>query len=430
MTLRYLTAGESHGPALVGILEGLPAGVPVDLDAIAHQLERRRAGHGRSPRMKFEADEFQVLAGVRHGLTIGSPVALVIHNTEWPKWTEAMAVEAPEDPEAVAQTGRGRPLTRPRPGHADLVGMQKYGYDEVRNVLERASARETATRVGLAAVARGLLDQLGISVLSHVVRIGEVAVPEDAPPPGPGEQERVDDDPVRCAEGATSERMQERIDRAKGERDTLGGVVEVVAYGVPVGLGSHVHWDRKLDGRLAQALMSIQAFKGVEVGEGFRTAEVPGSKAHDEIVASEGDYRRLTSRSGGLEGGITTGEPLRVRAAMKPLSSLTQPLRTVDVETGEEAQAITQRSDVCAVPRAGVVAEAIVALELADALLEKTGGDSLDEVRRNLEAFLGSLPRAAEPSANARAAEPSADDRAAERPADDRAAERPADDPA
>ena len=389
MTLRYLTAGESHGPALVGILEGLPAAVPIDLAGIEHHLARRRAGHGRSPRMSFEVDRFEVLSGVRHGRSMGSPIAIVISNTEWPKWTEVMAVEAPDDPAAVAASGRGQPLTRPRPGHADLVGMQKYGFDEARNVLERASARETATRVALAALARMLLDELGISVLSHVVRIGEVAVPEDAAAPGPEDLERIDADPVRCLDPGASRRMQDRIDRAKQERDTLGGVVEVLVHGLPPGLGSHVHWDRKLDTRLAAALMSIQAIKGVEVGDGFRSAEVPGSKAHDEIRLDEsGSIRRVTGRAGGLEGGMSTGEVLRVRAAMKPISSLTRPLATVDTRTLEPAEAIQQRSDVCAVPRAGVVAEAVVALTVADALLEKTGGDSLPEVRRNLEAYL------------------------------------------
>jgi chorismate synthase len=391
MALRYLTAGESHGPALVGILEGLPAGVPVDLGLVERQLARRREGHGRSPRMSFEEDRLEVLGGVRHGLTIGSPVAVVIHNTEWPKWQQAMAVEAPEDPEALAASGRGQPLTRPRPGHADLVGMQKYGFDEVRNVLERASARETATRVALAAFAQMLLAEVGVSVVSHVVRIGEVAVPDEAPVPGPGDLDAVDADPVRCFHPETSTRMVSRIDQAKAERDTLGGVVEVITYGLPPGLGSHVHWDRKLDARLAAALMSVQAFKAVEVGEGFRIAETPGSKAHDEIYAEDGAYVRQTDRAGGLEGGMSTGQPLRLRAAMKPLSSLTQPLSTVDVRSGETAEAIHQRSDTCAVPRAGVVAEAVVALAVADALLEKTGGDSLEEVRRNLDAYGASL---------------------------------------
>jgi chorismate synthase len=391
--LRYLTAGESHGPALVGILEGLPAGVPVSRGEVEHQLARRRLGHGRSPRMAFEEDRLDILAGVRFGRTLGSPVAVVIANSEWPKWTEAMAVDAPADPDAVTATGRGAPLTRPRPGHADLVGMQKYGFDDARNVLERASARETATRVALAALARMLLAEVGVSVVSHVVRIGEVGVPDEARRPGPDDQDAVDEDPVRCLDPDASARMQERIDRAKAERDTLGGVVEVLAYGLPPGLGSHVHWDRKLDTRLAAALMSVQAFKGVEVGDGFATAEVPGSKAHDEIALGDdgAGLRRLSGRAGGLEGGMTTGEVLRLRAAMKPLSSLTRPLRTVDVATREPAEAIQQRSDVCAVPRAGVVAEAVVALTLAEALLEKTGGDSLDEVRRNLDAYVAGL---------------------------------------
>ncbi len=396
MGLRYLTAGESHGPALVGILEGLPAGVPVDLAEIGRQMARRRLGHGRSPRMAFETDKLDVLAGVRHGLTLGSPIAVAIANAEWPKWTEVMSIEPPADPEALAETGRGAALTRPRPGHADLVGMQKYGFDDARNVLERASARETATRVALSAFARTLLSEVGVEVVSHVVRIGEVAVPEEAPIPLPADQDAVDEDPVRCFDPASSARIQERIDRAKGERDTLGGVIEVLAYGLPPGLGSHVHWDRKLDTRLAAALMSIQAIKGVEVGDGFRSAEVPGSKAHDEIVLGADAARpleRATGRSGGTEGGMTTGQPLRVRAAMKPLSSLTQPLATIDTATGEPAEAIQQRSDVCAVPRAGVVCEAVVVLTLADALLEKTGGDSLPEVRRNLDAYIATLAR-------------------------------------
>ena len=394
MSLRYLTAGESHGPALVGILEGLPAGITVERAAIEHQLARRRQGHGRSPRMSFEADELEILAGVRHGRTLGSPVALVIRNTEWPKWRDVMSAAPPEDPEALARTGRGQPLTRPRPGHADLVGMQKYDFDDARNVLERASARETAMRVALATVARGLLDSVGIAVLSHVVRIGAVALPDDVATPTADDVEGIDGDPVRCFDTDTSKRMQEAIDEAKANRDTLGGVVEVLAYGVPPGLGSHVHWDRKLDTRLAAALMSVQAFKAVEVGDGLRLGRVPGSQAHDEIALTPGDgmaVERLTARAGGIEGGMTTGGPVRLRATMKPLSSLTQPLRTVDTASGDAAVAITQRSDVCAVPRAGVVAEAVVALELARALLDKTGGDSLDEVRRNLRHYLDQL---------------------------------------
>ena len=392
MTLRYLTAGESHGPALVGILEGLPAGVPYERARLERQLARRRLGHGRSPRMSFEEDRFEVLGGVRHGATIGSPVAVVVHNTEWPKWTEVMSAEAPHDADAVARSGRGAALTRPRPGHADLVGMQKYAFDDARNVLERASARETATRVALGWFAGSLLGAVGVRVVSHVVRIGEVAVPDDAPLPGPDDLEAVDADEVRCFDRETSSRMAARVDQAKAERDTLGGVVEVLVYGLPPGLGSHVHWDRKLDTRLAAAVMSIQAFKGVEVGDGFGSAAVPGSVAHDEIAAGEdGAYRRLTGRAGGLEGGMTTGEVLRVRGAMKPLSSLTRPLKTVDTATGQPAEAIQQRSDVCAVPRAGVVAEAVVALTVADALLEKTGGDTLDEVCGHLDAYRARL---------------------------------------
>ncbi|HSK90292.1 MAG TPA: chorismate synthase [Euzebyales bacterium] len=395
MSLRYLTAGESHGPALVGILEGLPAGVVVDRAAIEHQLARRRQGHGRSPRMRFEADELEILGGVRHGRTLGSPVALVIRNTEWPKWEQVMGAAPPEDPDALAATGRGQPLTRPRPGHADLVGMQKYRFDDARNVLERASARETAMRVALAAVERGLLDAVGITVLSHVVGIGGVTLPDAVERPGPDAIEGIDDDPVRCVDPDTSRRMQEAIDEAKANRDTLGGVVEVLVHGAPPGLGSHVHWDRKLDTRLAAALMSIQAFKAVEVGDGVRLGQVPGSQAHDEIApVTTGNgmaVARLTARAGGIEGGMTTGAPVRVRATMKPLSSLTQPLRTVDTASGDPAAAITQRSDVCAVPRAGVVAEAVVVHELTAALLEKTGGDSVDEVRRNLRGYLEQL---------------------------------------
>ncbi len=394
MALRYLTAGESHGPALVGILEGLPAGVPYDRPALERALGRRRVGHGRSPRMAFEQDRFEILGGVRHGATIGSPVAVVITNTEWPKWTDVMGAEAPADPAAVGQSGRGAPLTRPRPGHADLVGMQKYGFDDARNVLERASARETATRVALAWFAGSLLAEVGVRVVSHVVRIGEVAVADDAPVPGPDDLDVVDASPVRCLDADAAARMAARIDRAKAERDTLGGVVEILAYGLPPGLGSHVHWDRKLDTRLAAALMSVQAFKGVAVGDGFASAAVPGSQAHDELRSDDdGTIRRLTGRAGGIEGGMSTGETLRLRAAMKPLSSLTRPLRTVDVVTGEAAEAIQQRSDVCAVPRAGVVAEAVVVLTLADALLEKTGGDTVAEVRRNLAGYRDTLRR-------------------------------------
>ncbi len=398
MPLRHLTAGESHGPALVGIIDGLPAGIPVDPDALSAELARRRLGYGRSPRMNFEVDRTEIMGGVRHGLTLGSPVGLVIHNTEWPKWTEAMGIAAPEDAEALQQTGRGVALTRPRPGHADLVGMQKYDFDDARNVLERASARETATRVALGWFAKQLLATVGVTVLSHVTRIGDVAVPASRPLPQPQDLDAIDADPVRCADAETSAAMQERIEQAKADRDTLGGVIEVVVHGLPPGLGSHVHWDRKLDTRLAAALMSVQAFKGVGIGDGFGSAEVPGSEAHDEIMpAGEGRFVRRTHRAGGLEGGMTTGEVLRVQAAMKPLSSLMRPLATVDTATGGEATAITQRSDVCAVPRAGVVCEAVVALVLADAVLEKTGGDSVAEVQRNLQHYLAGVDRARGP---------------------------------
>ena len=396
MVLRYLTAGESHGPALVGVLEGLPAGIPVSTQGLEALLARRRLGHGRSPRMAFEEDRVEVVGGVRFGRTLGSPVAVVVHNTEWPRWTTAMAVDAPDDLAAVEATGRGAPLTRPRPGHADLAGMQKFGLDDARPVLERASARETAARVAVGYFALRLLEEVGVAVVSHVTAIGGVEVPEGSPLPGPGDLDAVDADPVRCFDPATSARMQGRIDAAVADRDTLGGVAEVVAYGLPPGLGSHVHWDRKLDTRLAAALISVQSVKGVEVGDGFRSAARPGSQAHDVIVREAGTIRRLTGRAGGIEGGMTIGEVVRVRAAMKPISSLTQPLRTVDVRTGEPSEAIVQRSDTCAVPRGAVVCEAVVALALADALLEKTGGDALDEVRRNLVAYVATTERPAE----------------------------------
>ena len=398
--LRWLTAGESHGPSLTAILEGLPAGVPVTGEAVRRDLARRRLGVGRGSRQKFEQDELTITGGVVHGRSIGGPVALTIGNTEWPKWREVMNAE--DVPLTEASRGRGAPLTRPRPGHADLTGMQKYGFDEARPVLERASARETAARVALGAVARTFLAELGIGLVSHVVSIGPVAVPEDAPVPHAADVDRIDADPVRCADPATSERMVDEIDDAHRSGDTLGGVVEVVVEGLPPGLGSYVHWDRRLDARLAGALMGIQAMKGVEVGDGFRTAARRGSAAHDELVLTDpssasgqrGEIQRVTDRAGGLEGGMTTGGVLRVRAAMKPISTVPRALRTIDVATGEAATAHHQRSDVCAVPAAGVVAEAMVALVLADAVLEKFGGDSIGETRRNLEAFLAAIPAA------------------------------------
>jgi chorismate synthase len=384
--LRYLTAGESHGQALVAVLEGLPSGVPLTSAEIARELARRRLGYGRGKRMRFEQDRLEVLGGLRHGRTLGSPLAIRIDNSEWPKWTQVMAPDPVEDPEAVT-TGKGVPLTRPRPGHADLTGMQKYGFDEARPVLERASARETVARVAAGAAAKALLAQVGVGVLSHVVRLGSVATRSRAVPTL-ADLEEIDASPVRCLDGEAEGRMAAAVDAAKAAGDTLGGVFEVVAHGLPPGLGSYVHWDR-----MAGALMSIQAIKGVEVGDGFATAARPGSRAHDAIVpgARPGRLRRRTGRAGGIEGGMSTGEVLRVRAAMKPLSTLVRALDTVDVATGARAKAVVQRSDVTAVPAAGVVGEAMVALVLADALLEKTGGDSLAEVRRNLDAYLAGL---------------------------------------
>jgi chorismate synthase len=388
--LRWLTAGESHGPALVATLEGLPAGVPVTTGMVADALTRRRLGYGRGARMKFERDEVTFIGGVRHGLSLGSPVAIMIGNTEWPKWEQVMAAD-PVDPEALAGLGRNAPLTRPRPGHADLAGMQKYGFDEARPVLERASARETAARVALGTVARSYLKQTtGIEIVSHVVELGAAKAPYGLVPQ-PDDVERLDADLVRCLDADASKAMVAEIDQAHQDGDTLGGVVEVVAHGVPVGLGSHVHWDRRLDSRLAGALMGIQAIKGVELGDGFGLARVPGSKAHDEIVPAEGRLRRSSGRSGGTEGGLSTGELLRVRAAMKPIATVPRALATVDVHTGEETRAHHQRSDVCAVPAAGIVAEAMVALVLADAVAEKFGGDSVTETRRNVDGFLDNL---------------------------------------
>ncbi len=390
--LRWLTAGESHGPALVGILEGLPADVPVTTPAIAADLARRRLGIGRGARMRFEADDVRILGGVRHGRTLGGPVAIEVGNTEWPKWVEVMSAD-PVDADVLAALARNAPLTRPRPGHADLAGMQKYGFDESRPILERASARETAARVALGAVAKAFLHEvLGASVISHVVELGSVAVPPGTPLPGPTDLAAIDADPARCFDAATAARMAEEVDAAKRDGDTLGGVVEVLVDQLPPGLGSHVHWDRRLDARLAGALMGIQAIKGVEVGDGFALARSRGSAAHDEILPDgPGRVRRATGRSGGTEGGMSTGELLRVRAAMKPIATVPRALRTVDVATGEEARANNQRSDVCAVPAAGVVAEAMVALVVADAVLEKFGGDSAGETRRNVEGYLAGL---------------------------------------
>jgi chorismate synthase len=388
--LRWLTAGESHGPALVATLEGLPSGVPVTTQMVGDALARRRLGYGRGARMKFERDEVTFLGGVRHGLTMGSPVAVMVGNTEWPKWEQVMAAD-PVDAEILAGLARNAPLTRPRPGHADLAGMQKYDLDEARPVLERASARETAARVALGAVARSYLKETaGIEIVSHVVELGGAKAPYGVLPV-PGDEARLDADPVRCLDAAAAEAMVAEIDQAHKDGDTLGGVVEVLAYGVPVGLGSHVHWDRRLDSRLAGALMGIQAIKGVEVGDGFGLARVPGSQAHDEILPGPDGVRRASGRSGGTEGGMSTGELLRVRAAMKPIATVPRALATIDTVTGEATQAHHQRSDVCAVPAAGIVAEAMVALVLADAVAEKFGGDSVAQTRRSVRGYLDHL---------------------------------------
>ncbi|CAM2935343.1 chorismate synthase [Saccharomonospora xinjiangensis] len=389
--LRWITAGESHGPALSAILEGMVAGVEITTDELSAQLARRRLGFGASPRMIFEADHVEFLGGVRHGLTQGGPIAVKIDNTEWPKWEKVMAAD-PVDAAELDGLARNAPLTRPRPGHADLPGMLKYGFEEARPVLERASARETASRTALGTVARAFLRQLlGVEIVSHVVSIGRASAPE-GPLPEPGDLAAVDESPVRAFGEEAGDAMMAEVEKVRKAGDTVGGVVEVIAYGLPPGLGSHVHWDRRLDARLAGALMGVQAMKGVEIGDGFTTAQRWGSEAHDEIDAGgpHGVTRR-SNRAGGLEGGMTNGEPLRVRVAMKPISTVPRALSTVDVTTGEAAVAIHQRSDVCAVPRAGVVLESMVALVLADAALEKFGGDSLAESRRNAESYLASV---------------------------------------
>ena len=399
--LRWMTAGESHGEALTAVLEGVPAGVRITSEDIRAALARRRLGYGRGARQAFERDELRVLGGIRHGSTIGSPVALQIGNSEWPKWSTVMSAD-PVDPHDLlidAGTGdereiaRNRPLTRPRPGHADLPGMLKYDLPEARPVLERASARETAARVALGAVAEALLGQVaGIRLVSHVVRIGSVALPDDVPPPRAEDTVRLDADPVRCTDPATSAAMVAQIDATRKDGDTLGGVVEVIATGVPVGLGTHVSADRRLDARLAAALMGIQAVKGVEIGDGFAEAARRGSAAHDEIISVNcGTLTRTTNRAGGIEGGISNGSDVRVRAAFKPISTVPRALRTVDLATGEAATGLHQRSDVCAVVPGAVIAQAMTALVLADLLLDKTGGDSADEARRNLRSYLSRI---------------------------------------
>ncbi len=390
--IRWLTAGESHGPALSAILEGMPAHIEISKEMIDFDLKRRRLGFGRGARQNFEADLVSILGGVRHGRTQGGPIAIEIANSEWPKWSKVMAPEVVDQSE-LAELGRNAPLTRPRPGHADLAGMQKYAFDDARPILERASARETAARVALGAIARAFLKQaIGIEIISHVVGIGSIQAQSNSALPVANDREKIDADPVRSFDSALSSKMVAEIEAAHSDGDTLGGVVEVIAYGLPVGLGSHTHWDRRLDSKLAAALMGIQAIKGVELGDGFESAKRRGSVAHDEIEKnSNGEITRRTGRAGGTEGGISNGEVLRVRAAMKPISTVPRALDTIDVATGESAKAINQRSDVCAVPAAGIVAEAMVALVLADVVLEKFGGDSVEEVTRNYKSYLDSL---------------------------------------
>jgi chorismate synthase len=389
--LRWLTAGESHGPSLTAVLEGLPAGVEISTGQLATALARRRLGYGRGARMKLELDEVTFTGGVRHGKTMGGPIAIVIANTEWPKWEQVMSpdVVAPE----LLTGARAEALTRPRPGHADFTGMQKYGFLDSRPVLERASARETAARVALGEVAATFLRALDIQLITHTVSIGTVMAKAEMALPKPTDLEAIDADPLRAFNQDLSAEMVTEVDKAHSEGDTLGGVVEVLVYGLPPGLGSFVHWDRRLDSQLAGALMGIQAIKGVEVGDGFETARRRGSEAHDEIVIGSGnDVERLTDRAGGIEGGMSNGEVLRVRAAMKPISTVPRALQTIDVATGEQAKAHHQRSDVCAVPAAGVVAEAMVALTIANAVLEKFGGDSITETKRNMLSYLDSIP--------------------------------------
>lgn len=390
--MRWLTAGESHGPVLTGIIEGMPSHIEITTQDIDHELSRRRLGFGRGARQSFEADKVRITGGVRLGQTQGGPISVEVANSEWPKWEKVMSAD-PVPHEEIGNLARNAPLTRPRPGHADLVGMQKYGFNDARAILERASARETAARVALGAIAKAFLKQsVGIEILSHVVSIGAAKVAENVSLPTITDLARIDSDPVRCADTNASAEMVKEIESAHKDGDTLGGVVEVLAYGVPVGLGSHVHWDRRLDSRLAGALMGIQAIKGVELGDGFITATRRGSAAHDEIEMSDGRIVRRSKRAGGTEGGISTGDLLRVRAAMKPISTVPKALDTIDVATGEAAKAINQRSDVCAVPAAGVVAEAMVALVLAEAVLEKFGGDSITETRRNFNSYIENLP--------------------------------------
>ena len=379
--LRFLTAGESHGPALVTIVEGLPAGMPCDREGLAAELARRRLGFGRGNRMKIEQDELEILAGVRHGRTLGSPVAILIRNTEWPRWSEEMSPD-PGKPRRL--------MTTPRPGHADLTGMLKYDTKDARNILERASARETAARTAAGYLAKRLLEAAGVSVLSHIVAIGRAQSQEEALPV-PGDLPAIDASPVRAFGSGSEAAMVAEIERAAADRDTLGGVAEVLAYGLPPGIGSHVHWERRLDARLAGALMSIQAMKAVEVGDGLETARRRGSEAHDEIFYEDGGFTRPTDRAGGTEGGMSTGGTLRVRVAMKPISTVMRPLRTVDVVTKQPETAFRERSDVCAVPAAGVVAEQMTAIVLAQEMQRKFGGDTLADFTAGVEAYRARL---------------------------------------
>jgi chorismate synthase len=390
--MRWLTAGESHGQALSAILEGVPAHVKIDLAFLDYHLARRRLGFGRGARQNFEADKISILGGVRLGLSQGGPISIQVGNSEWPKWEKVMSAD-PVDESEIAHLARNAPLTRPRPGHADLVGMQKYDFEDARPILERASARETAARVALGAVARAFLEQsVGITILSHVLSIGTVRVPDSTALPTAADMERIDSDPVRCADGPTSALMMKEIEAAHSDGDTLGGVCEILAFNLPPGLGSHVHWDRRLDARIASAMMGIQAIKGVEIGDGFTTATRRGSVAHDEIEKnSKGEIVRRSDRAGGTEGGMSNGEILRVSIAMKPISTVPKALDTIDTATGEPAKAINQRSDVCAVPAAGVVGEAMLALVLADSVLEKFGGDSVQETKRNFDSYIDNL---------------------------------------
>ena len=387
--IRWLTAGESHGPELIGIIEGLPAGVPVLAEDIQDALARRRLGYGRGARMKFEQDEVTLSSGVRFGLSQGGPVALRIANTEWPKWETVMS--AAPVPEEELSGGRAAKLTRPRPGHADFTGMQKYGFVESRPVLERASARETATRVALGRIAQNFLKELGIELVTHTVAIGPVESQSDLLP-RPKDLETLDADPLRCFDKTTSEAMVAEIDDCHSSGDTLGGVVETLVYGMPPGVGSYVHWDRRLDAQLSAAVMGIQAMKSVEIGDGLETTKRRGSVAHDEITRQDGQVERKTDRAGGIEGGMSNGEVIRVRAGMKPISTVPRALETIDTASGEKATAHHQRSDVCAVPASGIVVEAMVALVLANAVLEKFGGDSVSETHRNLQAYLDAIP--------------------------------------